>query len=398
MLSNQWAKSCFADFIQSLVELKSPNQAAMKVERYFPFFAKIDTIFSSLDSLNAYALLDNFGPEGLRLFSMPYDYLSKEGLITPLTRDEINADSEKRAHINLINKADGKWYEKDVLAFYNHLETMAKRYADRGWKGDLARFKPRTITAALRAAILFYDHADAYNITSTRQVDQNIIDEFIYANPGYKNSLRALIRYINRHGKIFRKLKVEFHGRNIDANAFIPPKKYSDLIKKFLASEGKDTKKALIGIFMIMYAQPASRLVKLRMSDVLKGENGTFRMLFGEVELDLEPRIGDLFDRYLEHRHALSVMERDLDNEWLFPGRKYGCHISTAAVSCMIKEFGVTADQMYATAIFNFYQSGMRHPKVLVRAFGISVVTAIKYLKMINPRMFEEAESRQHAS
>lgn len=397
LLSNKWTKSCFADFIQSLIEIQSSNYAAMKVERYFPFFAKLDSMFNSLEAIDAHILLDHLGPDGLRRFTTPYDYLAKAGLITPLTRDEIYAHAEFRSHNKLVSKADGRWYEKNIISFYEHLQTLAKRYADRGWTENKARFKPRTITSALRAAILFFDHVDACRISSISQIQQCVVDDFIFHNPGYKNALRLLIRYINRHGKVFRKLKIENRKANISQDSFISPKKYGELINHWLACDGKDTKKALIGIFMLMYAQPATSIVKLRMSDVLRSEGGKYKMVFGSIELDLDPRIGNLFDRYLEHRHSLSMMDSDLHNEWLFPGRKYGCHITTAAISEMIKQFGVSADQMFATAIFNAYQTGMRYPNVLVRALGITNATAIKYLQLIDPRMFDEAEGLDHS-
>jgi len=393
LFSHKWSKSCFADFIQELIDRRTPNYAAMKVERYFLFFAKLDVLFDSQESVDAHELLDHFGADGLRRFSTPYDYLAKAGIITPLTRDEISAGAESRSHAKLVSKAEGLWYQKDIEAFYKHLQVMAKRYADRGWEGENARFKPRTVTSALRAAILFYDHVDGCNISNTSQIHQDIVDEFIFHNPGYKHPLRAVIRYLNMHGKLFRKLKVEGRSINISTNAFLPPSKYGQLIRDCLASDGNASKKGLFGIFMLMYAQPAASIVKLRMSDVLRSETGQFRIAFGSAEVNLDPRIGALFDRYLEHRHALSMMENDMHNEWLFPGRKFGCHITTAAITCMIKEFGVTADQMYATAIFNAYQTGMRQAKVLVRAFGITDATAIKYLKLIDPRMFDEAES-----
>jgi len=393
LLSHKWAKSCFADFIQELIDLKTPNYAAMKVERYFLFFAKIDSMFDSLESVDAYTLLDNFGPDGLRRFTTPYDYLAKAGIIKPLTRDEISANAESRSHANLISRADGLWYEKDIVAFYNHLQVISKRYADRGWKGENARFKPRTVSSALRAAVLFYDHVDGCQISNTSQIHQNIVDEFIFHNPGYKNPLRAVIRYLNMHGKLFKKLKIDGQSANININTFLPPSKCGKLIKGWLTSNDGESKKAMIGIFMLMYAQPAASIVKLRVSDVLRSETGQFKIAFGTSEVNLDPRIGTLFDRYLAHRHALSMMENDLHNEWLFPGRKYGCHITASAITYMVKEFGVTADQMYSTAIFNAYQTGMRHPKVLVRAFGITNATAIKYLQLIDPRMYDEAES-----
>ncbi|GAV20356.1 hypothetical protein MMIC_P1321 [Mariprofundus micogutta] len=383
------------------MELQTPNYGAMKVEQYFPFFMKLDVMFPSRDSVCGHALLKEFGANGLRVFTTPYDYMASLGLFTPLTRDEIRAAAEKRRQNMYVAQACGKWFEKEMIAFQEHLETIAKRYADRGWKGKKARFRPRTISSALQVAIRFYNHIDACGIINNRQIHQDIVDGFIFHNPGYKQPLRTLVSYFNRHGKVFRKLKIEPVNLNIPKDALLPPDKCNELIKNWLCSEGKESKKGLIGILMLMYAQQPSKLVRLRMSEIQRNEKGIYSVAFGTTELELEPEISALFDRYLEHRHALSMMEDDLHNEWLFPGRKFGCHMTSSAVSCVLKDMGVTADQLFATSIYNAYQSGMRHSKVLVNAYGISPLTAIKYLKLLDPRMYDEADSTnqsQHAT
>lgn len=398
LLENRWSKGCFADFIQSLIEIKGPNFTSNKVERYFPFFAKLDSMFESKESISAKILLDVFGSEGLRRFTVPYDFLAKTGVIEALDRSEIEAAAEYRKHRNIVSKTEGRWFENDVKALHVHLQDLAAKYADRGWKGKKARFRPRTITSALRAAVLFYEHTDRCGISSVGQIHQNVVDEFIYLNPGYKNPVRALVRYLNRHGKLFRKVKVETPPENIRKELFIPPSRFSELICEWIGADIEASKKALICTLMVMYAQPAATLVRLRLTDVLRDEGGVYKVAFGTAEIELDARIGVLFDKYLEHRHALSMMEDDHHNEWLFPGKKFGTHISQAAITSMLKEYGISADQMFTTAIYNAYQTGMRHPKVLVRAFGITSATAVKYLKIIDPRLYDEAESIRHVN
>jgi len=201
LLQHEWAKDLFADFIQSLSDTHIPNYVAMHVEKYFPFFAAIDVTFDVCNELDSYVLLKQFGPDGLRRFTTPYDYLAKSGIIKPLDRNEIASEQEIRAQVKIISKAKDCWYQKEINAFYVHLQMLSKRYKDRGWK-DKAKYKPRTITGALRAALLFYQHATQCGVIENRQIHQAIIDEFIDSHPGYKNPLRSLLmpsqkQYIN---------------------------------------------------------------------------------------------------------------------------------------------------------------------------------------------------------
>lgn len=74
----------------------------------------------------------------------------------------------------------------------------------------------------------------------------------------------------------------------------------------------------------------------------------------------------------------LALMEEDWENEFLSPGRSVGSHLTQAAVSHYLKKHDVAAEQLFATAVYQAYLNGVRHPKVLVRAFGITSTTAVK--------------------
>lgn len=55
---------------------------------------------------------------------------------------------------------------------------------------------------------------------------------------------------------------------------------------------------------------------------------------------------------------------------------------------------GFKAQQAFSTALFNACESGIRHPQVLMRAFGVSTVCAMKYLSIIDPRLRDESAAR----
>ena len=390
LLSHQWAKDLFADFIQYLYESKEPGFIATRVERYFPFFAKVDALFSSKRDVCSKIMLQEFGADGLRRFSAPYDYLARQKVIIPLTASEITTSQELRAHHQLLEKVDGHWYEKEVKELYEHLQSLSTRYKKRGWK-DKAKYKPRTITAALRATILFYQYVDQQGVTSTRQLYQAVIDGFIAEHPGYKNSLRSLIRFIKKKKRVFRKVKIEHVPSTIAENSFLPRSKYFQLLSTWLLADGEDTKKALIGIFMLLYAQTGVAVVRLRLVDFFLGRNGNYKVAFGRSEIELDARVSELLSRYLEVRAEYLRIRDDANNEWLFPGRRFNAHLTPAVVTGMLAEYGISAHQMFATSIYNAYQTGMTQPKILVNAFGITSHTAIKYLKLVDPRIFDEA-------
>ena len=145
---------------------------------------------------------------------------------------------------------------------------------------------------------------------------------------------------------------------------------------------------------MLLYAQPANKVVRVRLSDLAHGRDQLYRVALGRTEITLDRRLGDLLDRYLARRRELATMEDDERNEHLFPGRSYGSHLTEAALTYHLKKHGVTAGQLFSTAIYNAYMGGLRHPKVLVKAFGITDVTAIKYLNLIDPQLVQAVNAK----
>jgi hypothetical protein len=143
---------------------------------------------------------------------------------------------------------------------------------------------------------------------------------------------------------------------------------------------------------MLLYGQTVKKTVRLRLSGLAKKQDGCYRIVLGRSEITLDRDVSELLSKYLENRKTLSVMEDEWENDYIFPGRKRGEHLSEGAVTYYLKKHGVTAETLFASALLYAYQGGISQPKVLVKAFGITDATAIKYLNMINPRLREEVE------
>ena len=97
-------------------------------------------------------------------------------------------------------------------------------------------------------------------------------------------------------------------------------------------------------------------------------------------------------DRHLAYRDQSPPSA--WENEYLFPGKVIGTHLSSAAVTYYLKKNKVTAKALFATAVSNAYLHGVRHPKILVRALGICTVTAVKYMNEFDPRLVDEVTQK----
>lgn len=398
MLEHEWVRTAFSDFITALSGKIDAKAAALRLERHFLFFARLDAFFAKPSAATSRGMILTFGLDGLRRHAAAYGFLVKSGIIPKQSAAEIKREACFENQAKLLKACEGRWHHGLLESFAENLNKVGQRYADRGWDGDRQRFGPRTILAALRAASKFLDDLDSETVRSVQQIEQIHLDRFLLNHSGYRDSLRSFVRFLNKTQKLFKKLKIESVPRNLPPNIFLDRAKYTDLVQGWLTPPDESVKEAIIGLLMLLYAQRAKSLVRLRLSDISHGYDGVYRVVFGRTEIPLDKHVGALLDRYLPARRALAVMEESWENGYLFTGRCAGDHLTEAAVSYYLKKYGVTAEQVFATSILYAYLGGLRHPKVLVKAFGITDFTAIKYLNLISPRLRDEVEMEAAAN
>ncbi|WP_041970751.1 hypothetical protein [Geobacter sp. OR-1] len=390
LLNSNWTGKLYHDFMVELAERIGAKPAALRAEQYFIFFARLDTLFEAPEEITEVRMITIFGKEGLRRHAVPYGYLKRVGIIPDADSYAAREAAERRKQQSYLKKAENKWHEPLIKEFIANQWAISYRYRDRGWTGNLERFVPKTITENLKAAVKFLGAVEE-TIIAVQQIDQVCLDGFIAANPGSRNGIRSFVRFLNLNKKLFKKIKIQNVPTQPPVNAILNYQKYSSLLEAWLDPPENEIKESLICLLMMLYAQPANKLVKMRLSDFSKGNDGIFRVVFGSSEISLDERVGKLLRSYLDSRIALATMEDDWHNEYLFTGRSYGFHLTEAAVTYQLKKYNVTAEQLFSSALFYAYQSGLQHPKVLVKAFGITDQTAIKYINLLNPKMMNAA-------
>ncbi len=135
---------------------------------------------------------------------------------------------------------------------------------------------------------------------------------------------------------------------------------------------------------MVVYAQSVSRICDLRMDQLGRNKDGLRTIRFYRIDVEIDKFIEPVIDRWLEERKSLTVMESAHDNKYLFPGRRPGDHISTSSVKYYYSQWGVTADQLLASSLFQMYCNGIRHPNVPHDAFGVSKAMTGKYIDIFD--------------
>jgi hypothetical protein len=388
-----WVQDTLLKFTEELLNRIDPRKAALRLDSYFIFFAGLDRAFDAPEAITEREMVTLFGTEGLRRHAVPYGFLKKEGFLREAGGVEAKDAAERKKQEALLGKVSGCWYEPVLKEYLDHLWAICSRYRERGWIGKRRRFLPRTVTGNLRAAVRFLGSLNP-SVCAVQQLDQVELDMFLARNPGGKNGIRSFVRFLNTKKRLFTKLTVATVPANLPRGLFLDHRRYIALLRTWLNPPDAEVKESLICALMLLYAQPSKKVVRMRLAGLSHGEDGLYRVVFGRAEIALDRQVGDLIDRYLPIRTALATMEEDWQNEYLFTGRGFGRPLSEAAVTHHLQKHGVRAETLFSSALFYSYLAGMRHPKVLVNALGITAATAMKYFDIINPKLRDAVERR----
>ena len=395
LIQHTWAKDAWSGFGAAILKEMKPEKVMLRINNYYLLFARLDLAFAKPTEITPVALLKAVGGlEGLRRFAIPYGYLLKQEIIPETTRNLLEDEAESVRQEAMLIALDGKWYAPVLARYRQHLMIVRARYDSRGWKGENSRMKARTITSNLRSARRFCEMLDTKGVQMIQQATPELLDTFLVECPGLAASISGFVRFLNRKEKLFQRLSLKAIARNLPEGIFLPREKYLGLLRDWLSPADDVLRESLIGLFMLLYAQTIKRCIRIRLDDLSQGRDKRFRIAFGRAEIHLDARISVIMERYLNQRRTLAALDHADDNPYLFPGRQFGNHLNATTVSIWLKMAGVRAEQLFATAIYTAYQNGLRLPKVLVRAFGITVPTAIKYLNMLDPRLVMEIERK----
>ncbi len=393
-LAQAWVRKEFSRFFDELFDYYSGKIIALRLARYAEFFAAIDKYFTQRAELSYRGLVQRLGRSLVHDNTVAVNFFIKHGLVEELPSWEHQAVKESTTQVKLLEQAASKPYHSVLTAFHRSLVDVSERYQQRGWTRGKHRPKPRTITVSLQAAQTFLDFLPAEGVANLRQLNQVDLDRFLERYPGYANALRTFLLFLHRVVKLFRPISIPTTPKRAALAIALGPERKQELLTKWLTSEGSASQEGLICSLMLLYAQMPHRIVQIKLSDLQRSEEGRYSVIFGRVDLPLSEEIGRLLDHYLAYRDSKSPQERPWENEYLFPGKMIGTHLSPAAITYYLKKNKVTAKALFATAVANAYRHGVRHPKILVNALGICTVTAVKYMNEFDPRLVDEVTQK----
>ncbi len=342
----------------------------------------LDDQYDDPGKLSVNALLTAVGHRALWKYPNLFAFLFKEKVLPHVNKDAVEDFVELCKQRKLLAHAGDGWAAKMLADYHHDLLSMATSNQKLG-----RQLKMNTVTVSLVASKAFLSHATERGIRSAHQLTRDELDGFVREKPGLFNSVRRFIHWLNRNRKVFREISLPKANKKNSGVVGLSLPKQRALYQQWIAATEDMTKPAVIGIFMMLYAQPPKRIAAMRLNQVRRLDDGNYEIRFAKVPLQLDAAESALLDRYLTHRRRWSVFDEVSSSPWIFPGRGWKERLSEFTIGKYVQSWGTTASELYSTAMRSIYAEGLQHPKVPVDALGVSVITAVKYFAIMDPTL-----------
>jgi hypothetical protein len=132
------------------------------------------------------------------------------------------------------------------------------------------------------------------------------------------------------------------------------------------------------GLFTLLFAQPLSRIVAMRTSQVTLAADGRVDVAFGTIGMQMPALVDRLIADHLQRRGQSLYVARDTG--WLFPGGKPGRHLETENIRGQLVAVGIKPYESRKAALFQL-AAEMPAP-VLAELLAITGTNAADWAKL----------------
>ena len=132
------------------------------------------------------------------------------------------------------------------------------------------------------------------------------------------------------------------------------------------------------GLFTLLFAQPLSRIVSMRSSQVTIGTRGRIDVIFNSAPIQMPAVVDELIRQHLQRRGQSLYASRDTG--WLFPGGRPGRHLQTENIRRDLVEIGIKPYESRKAALFQL--AGEMPAPILAELIGITDNNAADWARL----------------
>lgn len=219
--------------------------------------------------------------------------------------------------------------------------------------------------------------ADAHSLT-LGQVRQEHLDRWLHEGSSATASIAPFLRWAARGG-----LMPPLKAHSKPARTHVEPISHDErlgVVRGLLHDDAIDLRDRVAGLLILIYAQPLTRILALRIDDVaIDGERVHVRLGREPVELP-EPLAQLTATLATDPGGRASTAIAGADPPWLFQGMRVGEPLSHSRAARRLKRLGVRTLGGRTAAIISL--AAALPPTILAELLGISESSASKWYRL----------------
>jgi integrase len=344
------------------------------------FFAMLDDKFESQEAITGVVLIRKFGRKTMTRFRRCISYLVQQNIIAT-TNDPDYVLEWHLDRLRCLTSDDIEWINATLDQFLDSILRRRERIKDRSRRTN-APVHPKSIESAVRSAhsLLRFVH-EHHGVVSIDMIEQHMLDLFVAQNARNRLSVAAFIKFVRKHASRTRKIRLLGQARGFRFALLISEERRLELIREWTTvTTASDLRWGLLALFSLIYGQSIIKAIRMKRDQIRRHGDG-YRIRFAKHEIDADPLLVPVIDRWLDMRREYSTFERDDSSPLLFPGLQAGTYAEASSIMYFLDRYDVTRRQLMTTGLVTLIKSGIHQPKILQDVFGISRDTACKYVE-----------------
>ena len=158
-------------------------------------------------------------------------------------------------------------------------------------------------------------------------------------NDHQRRCLRAFLRWATRAGHLPKLTLPPLPVRRV---APLTQHRRLELLGQLLTDQDRPLRSRVAACLMLLFAQPATRIVRLTIDDITRAADGQVFIRFGEPPTPVPEPFATLLLQATTQRDNLQTATNP-GARWLFPGRRAGQPLHASHLSQLVRDLGVPA-------------------------------------------------------
>ena len=156
--------------------------------------------------------------------------------------------------------------------------------------------------------------------------------------PGDRASARPFLTWAIKTGRLPRLTLPPVKAP--PGGAPITQQRRLDLLRRALTSDQAPLRTRVAACLALLFAQPPGRIVRLTISDIIRGEDGQVLLRLGDPPAPVPEPFAAMLLQLAASRQNMNTATNP-DSRWLFPGRRAAQPLHPATLTALLGEFGL---------------------------------------------------------